>query len=337
VAASIWAALLVGLTGTLIQGNRAQAALNDAEFRLQRMHSFAQMMFDYDEILRVHSGTTAMRMALVSKGVMYLREFSQAKLDDPAVVLDLANGFARAAHLLGDPIDDGNLGDFDSALSLYERSLAMATQYVKLEGAELQLASAIRKTATEGMERVKNHVDNLASESEEANDESATSQPQPLVDRQGKAPFKEQWTKDVDGWAMVYQQLNQAVLPAVKAFMAWKEAVDSESGSTDPTEFIEAWQAYREETIELYTEFSERCTHIGQSDSPMRFVMPKIETVFMKRMGTFDSMADALMSDDMAAFQAAWEAKDKYSAEFQALMKELVKELTLQKTRQEQE
>ncbi|MBT4560131.1 MAG: serine/threonine protein kinase, partial [Planctomycetes bacterium] len=60
VAASIWAALLVGLTGTLIQGNRAQAALNDAEFRLQRMHSFAQMMFDYDEILRVHSGTTAM-------------------------------------------------------------------------------------------------------------------------------------------------------------------------------------------------------------------------------------------------------------------------------------
>ena len=115
--------LLVLITGlALWQTARARAEHQRAETRFTEVRKISNaLLFEIQDSLAPLPGSTPARRLLVNKALEYLANLSKESGADPALQRELAAGYLRVGHLLGNP-DYANLGDPAGALTSYHRA-----------------------------------------------------------------------------------------------------------------------------------------------------------------------------------------------------------------------
>jgi eukaryotic-like serine/threonine-protein kinase len=124
-AALILLSLVVGLTTTIWQAKRAQAAQVRAERRFNDVRRLASSnLFElHDEIAKI-PGTTSARALVVKGALEYLDSLAKEASGDRQLQLELATAYQRVGDAQGRP-GSSNIGDRVGALQSYQHSLAI--------------------------------------------------------------------------------------------------------------------------------------------------------------------------------------------------------------------
>ncbi len=123
-------ALVIGTavaTQYAIKANRqAQIAREEAERASRRFEQVRELahtfIFDFHDKIVHLPGSTPTRIFLVSTGIRYLDDLAEEASDQPDLLLELADGYAKMGDVQGRP-NDANLGDLSGALESYHKSL----------------------------------------------------------------------------------------------------------------------------------------------------------------------------------------------------------------------
>jgi eukaryotic-like serine/threonine-protein kinase len=124
-AALIVVSLIAGLTTTIWQARRAQAAQAKAERRFNEVRKLASSnLFEFhDEIAKV-PGTTAARALVVKGALQYLNSLAKEASGDRDLQLELATAYQKVGDAQGRPAF-ANIGDKIGALESYRQALAI--------------------------------------------------------------------------------------------------------------------------------------------------------------------------------------------------------------------
>lgn len=124
-AALILVSLIAGLTTTIWQAKRAQAAQAKAERRFNEVRKLASSnLFEFhDEIAKV-PGTTAARALVVKGALQYLNSLAKEASGDRELQLELATAYQKVGDAQGRP-SFANIGDRTGALESYRQALAI--------------------------------------------------------------------------------------------------------------------------------------------------------------------------------------------------------------------
>jgi eukaryotic-like serine/threonine-protein kinase len=124
-AALIVVSLIAGLTTTIWQAKRAQAAQARAERRFNEVRKLASSnLFEFhDEIAKV-PGTTAARALVVKGALQYLNSLAKEASGDRELQLELATAYQKVGDAQGRP-GFANIGDRTGALESYRQALAI--------------------------------------------------------------------------------------------------------------------------------------------------------------------------------------------------------------------
>jgi non-specific serine/threonine protein kinase/serine/threonine-protein kinase len=124
-AALILLSLVAGLTTTIWQARRAQAAQLRAERRFNDVRKLASSnLFDlHDEIAKI-PGTTSARALVVKGALEYLDSLAKEASGDRQLQLELATAYQRVGEAQGRP-GSSNIGDRVGALASYRHALAI--------------------------------------------------------------------------------------------------------------------------------------------------------------------------------------------------------------------
>jgi eukaryotic-like serine/threonine-protein kinase len=124
-AALIVLSLIAGLTTTIWQARRAQAAQAKAERRFNDVRKLASSnLFEFhDEIAKV-PGTTAARALVVKGALQYLNSLAKEASGDRELQLELATAYQKVGDAQGRPAF-ANIGDKIGALESYRQALAI--------------------------------------------------------------------------------------------------------------------------------------------------------------------------------------------------------------------
>jgi non-specific serine/threonine protein kinase/serine/threonine-protein kinase len=117
--------LVIGLTTTIWQAHRAQAAQLKAERRFNEVRKLASSnLFEFhDEIAKV-PGTTAARALVVKGALEYLNSLAKEASGDRDLQLELATAYQKVGDAQGRP-GFANIGDRMGALASYRQALAI--------------------------------------------------------------------------------------------------------------------------------------------------------------------------------------------------------------------
>jgi serine/threonine protein kinase len=123
--ALVFLSLIGGLTGTIWEARRAQAARARAERRFNDVRKLASTyLFEFhDEIAKI-PGSTAARALVVRRALEYLDSLSKEASSDRDLQLELATAYQKVGDAQGRP-GFANLGDRTGALASYRRALAI--------------------------------------------------------------------------------------------------------------------------------------------------------------------------------------------------------------------
>jgi eukaryotic-like serine/threonine-protein kinase len=129
-AALIMVSLIAGLTTTIWQAKRAQAAQARAERRFNEVRKLASSnLFEFhDEIAKV-PGTTAARALVVKGALEYLNSLAKEAAGDRGLQLELATAYQKVGDAQGRP-GFASLGDHMGALTSYRQALAIRKNLV---------------------------------------------------------------------------------------------------------------------------------------------------------------------------------------------------------------
>jgi eukaryotic-like serine/threonine-protein kinase len=124
-AALIVVSLIAGLTTTIWQARRAQAAQAKAERRFNDVRKLASSnLFElHDEIAKV-PGTTAARALVVKGALEYLNSLAKEASGDRELQLELATAYQKVGDAQGRP-GFSSIGDHMGALESYRQALAI--------------------------------------------------------------------------------------------------------------------------------------------------------------------------------------------------------------------
>jgi serine/threonine protein kinase/tetratricopeptide (TPR) repeat protein len=118
--------LMVGLAGTIWQAREAARERDRAERRFKDVKALAHaVVFDIHDAIANLPGSTKAREVLVEHALRYLDELSRdAEADDIGLQHELAGAYLKIGDVQGRPMFP-NLGQSESALASYDRSLAL--------------------------------------------------------------------------------------------------------------------------------------------------------------------------------------------------------------------
>jgi serine/threonine protein kinase len=132
------------------QRDRAVQAEGDAHRRFNEVRALARaMMFDVHEKLAPVAGATEARQALVRTALEYLDRLGKEAGDDPALLLEIAEGYHRMGEVQGLRMI-GSLGDLAGALLSFEKMRDICTALLETSPEDVRaidlLASSFRGT-----------------------------------------------------------------------------------------------------------------------------------------------------------------------------------------------
>ena len=117
------AGTLAALGAAVWQRQQAERARAAADARFDEVRKLAgALIFKLDGVVRSQSPTEA-RKVIVTEALQYLDRLA-AVSGDPAVILELADGYLRVGEIQGSPVTD-NLGDRAGALASVQRAIAL--------------------------------------------------------------------------------------------------------------------------------------------------------------------------------------------------------------------
>ncbi len=124
-AALIFLSIVAGLTTTIWQARRAQAARARAERRFNDVRKLASTyLFEFHDAVAKLPGSTAARALVVRRALEYLDSLAKEASADRDLQLELATAYQKVGDAQGRP-GFANLGDRTGALQSYNRALSI--------------------------------------------------------------------------------------------------------------------------------------------------------------------------------------------------------------------
>lgn len=121
----VLAILLAGIAITLQEAHIAEVNGRRAEARFNDVRSLANsLIFEIHDSIQDLPGATKARNLIVQKSLSYLDELAKESTNDPALLRELAAGYARLGDVQGTP-GTSNLGDPAAALVSLQKSLQL--------------------------------------------------------------------------------------------------------------------------------------------------------------------------------------------------------------------
>src|SRR5690606_4010659 len=112
---------------------RAEAAQTQAEARFADVRALANtFLFDMHDLIAPLAGSIEARQKLVETGLLYLDSLAVEAQDAPALLEELAEAYFRIGDIQGNP-RKSNLGDVESALASYDRSIALRQRLAEVD------------------------------------------------------------------------------------------------------------------------------------------------------------------------------------------------------------
>jgi eukaryotic-like serine/threonine-protein kinase len=122
-AALIFLSVIAGLTATIWQARRAQAAQARAERRFNDLRALASSyLFEFHDAIANVPGTTAARALVVHRALEYLGSLANEASGDQPLQLELATAYQKVGDAQGRP-GFANIGDHRGAIESYRRAL----------------------------------------------------------------------------------------------------------------------------------------------------------------------------------------------------------------------
>ncbi len=136
--------LTAGLAATLWQAHLAQQERLKAEKRFEQARELARLsMFDLFDAVRDLPGSTPAQRLLLTRSLAHYERLAAETRDDPAMLAELARGYARMADLYGNPYAS-NIGETEESLKTYRRGIAVLSAVKEGAGsAELETVRAM--------------------------------------------------------------------------------------------------------------------------------------------------------------------------------------------------
>lgn len=133
-----------GLAATLWQAHVAQQERLKAEKRFEQARELARLsMFDLFDAVRDLPGSTPTQKLLLTRSLAHYERLASEARSDPAMLAELARGYARMADLYGNPYAS-NIGETDEALKTYRRGIALLSSVAEGAGpVDLEIARAM--------------------------------------------------------------------------------------------------------------------------------------------------------------------------------------------------
>jgi eukaryotic-like serine/threonine-protein kinase len=136
--------VLIALGVALWQRQVAERQRAEAEARFNDVRRLAQaLMFEVHAAVAPLPGSTKARQIIISEALRYLDRLATTRAD-PALRLELAQGYRQVAVVQGDPART-NLGDRDGAMASARRALALVEPLRTVQGFERQAAIELVK------------------------------------------------------------------------------------------------------------------------------------------------------------------------------------------------
>jgi non-specific serine/threonine protein kinase/serine/threonine-protein kinase len=136
-------ALGAGLAATLWQARVAHHERLKAEKRFEQTRELARLtMFDLFDAVRDLPGSTPTQKLMLTRALAHYERLASEARSDPAMLAELARGYARMADLYGNPYTS-NLGETEQALKTYRRGISLLAPIPEGAGSiELETARA---------------------------------------------------------------------------------------------------------------------------------------------------------------------------------------------------
>jgi tetratricopeptide (TPR) repeat protein len=137
-------ALAAGLATTLWQSRIAHAERQRAEKRFEQARELARLsMFDLFDAIRDLPGSTPTQKLLLTRSLSHYQRLASEARNDPAMLAELARGYARMADLYGNPYAS-NIGETAESLKTYRRGIALLSSIPEGSGSvDLETARAL--------------------------------------------------------------------------------------------------------------------------------------------------------------------------------------------------
>jgi eukaryotic-like serine/threonine-protein kinase len=131
-AALVVVSLAAGGVATLVQWQRAEAALVLAEERLRDVRDLANsLLFEVHDAIEPLPGATPVRALLVERSLPYLDRLFDEAGDDPVLLREVAEGYLRLGRVQGDPTR-ANLGSVADARVSLHRAVVLGDRLLTL-------------------------------------------------------------------------------------------------------------------------------------------------------------------------------------------------------------
>jgi eukaryotic-like serine/threonine-protein kinase len=122
----VLASLAAGAAATLVQWQRAEAAVVVADARFRDVRTLANsLLFEVHDAIQPLPGATSARALIVARAIDYLDRLYQETGSDPELAREVAEAYLKLGKVQGDPTN-ANLGDTGSARVSLDRALALA-------------------------------------------------------------------------------------------------------------------------------------------------------------------------------------------------------------------
>jgi tetratricopeptide (TPR) repeat protein len=137
-AAVLLLSMAAGLAGTLWEARNAEQRFNDA----RRLANY--LLFDLYDAVSAIPGTMTVRADMAQRALQYLDRLAAAKGNDPALRLELANGYIKLGDVLGHRLGYGDtLGDTAQAIDTDRKAMALAAPLVRQHPQNLDARRAL--------------------------------------------------------------------------------------------------------------------------------------------------------------------------------------------------
>lgn len=131
-AVAVLVVLLSGIAITLREARIAEANRRRAEARFNDVRSLANsLIFEIHDSIQDLPGATKARNLIVQKSLTYLDDLAKESTNDPALLRELAAGYARLGDVQGTP-GTSNLGDTAAAMVSVQKALELREKLAAL-------------------------------------------------------------------------------------------------------------------------------------------------------------------------------------------------------------
>jgi non-specific serine/threonine protein kinase/serine/threonine-protein kinase len=122
--------ILAGSVVSIWQARTAQRERVRAENNFREVRQFSRaVLFELNDAIRNLPGSTPARLLLVERATEMLDNLSRTAAGDPALMMELAEGYRRVGQIQGSTFSD-NVGQVDAAISSFRKAVRLAENAV---------------------------------------------------------------------------------------------------------------------------------------------------------------------------------------------------------------